>query len=347
MPCSRAAATSGLSVLTAVETTTASARATLLRRVADRDARAQCRPAGASRRSRRDRSRAPGSPGWQHLGDAAHAGAADADEVDVLDLVSHRVASSRQTFGDPARRAGLAQRACRAAMRSRRPRSCARAARRAASAREVALQQQHRGAASASNRALSVWWSSTACGNGTSRLRDAGGREFRDRRRAAAADDEVGLGVAARHVVDERRGTRRRRRRARRRAQRVDVRSPAWCVTSGRDASGISASACGTVSFSACAPRLPPTTSTRSGPRGRRSALGRRGQRCDRVAHRIADPFDAPIAAFAEHAGEAGQYAVGTVPRAPGWRAPRRSSVRGSTSGRCARRAIMPPGNVT
>ena len=42
--------------------------------------------------------------------------------------------------------------------------------------------------------------------------------------------------------------------------------SPAWCVTTGRRSAGSRASARGTHSFSATAPKLPPTTSSRSGP---------------------------------------------------------------------------------
>ncbi len=42
--------------------------------------------------------------------------------------------------------------------------------------------------------------------------------------------------------------------------------APAWCVTRGRASGARSASACGTRSFSAAAPRLPPTTRTSSAP---------------------------------------------------------------------------------
>ena len=42
--------------------------------------------------------------------------------------------------------------------------------------------------------------------------------------------------------------------------------SPVWCVTRGRSPLGISLSASGNVSLSTLAPRLPPTSSTRSGP---------------------------------------------------------------------------------
>ncbi len=53
---------------------------------------------------------------------------------------------------------------------------------------------------------------------------DADRGELGDRRRAAAADDEIGFRVARGHVVDERDALRRRRRRrGMRRAQRVDV----------------------------------------------------------------------------------------------------------------------------
>ena len=52
--------------------------------------------------------------------------------------------------------------------------------------------------------------------------------------------------------------------------------SPVWCVTRGRSFGGISFSACGSVSLSTLAPRLPPTSSTRSGPArcAKRSAGG-------------------------------------------------------------------------
>ena len=83
MPRARAAATSGLSARTALETTTTSARGDVLRPVADVDARA---PALARRRvtslSRRSEPDHRVAEVQQHLGDAGHADAADADEVD-------------------------------------------------------------------------------------------------------------------------------------------------------------------------------------------------------------------------------------------------------------------------
>ena len=54
-----------------------------------------------------------------------------------------------------------------------------------------------------------------------------------------------------------------------------------------------SASAAGTRSFSACAPRLPPTTSRRSGPLRPAKRCAGGGSAHDRVAQRIADPLDA------------------------------------------------------
>ena len=50
------------------------------------------------------------------------------------------------------------------------------------------------------------------------------------------------------------------------RAARRDASRRPGARTRGRASAGSSASACGTTSFSACAPRLPPTTSRRSGP---------------------------------------------------------------------------------
>ena len=91
IPRSRAATISGLSGATAVDTTTASAPATFAARVADRDARrrGRARRAVTALAARSDPETLVALRG-EHFGDAAHPGAADADEMDALDLVLHR-----------------------------------------------------------------------------------------------------------------------------------------------------------------------------------------------------------------------------------------------------------------
>ena len=92
----------------------------------------------------------------------------------------------------------------------------------------------------------------------------ADGRELGHGDRAAAAENDVGVGVVRRHVVDERHALRRRRRLARtRRATRRRAARRTDARRAGASAAGISASACGTQRLIAAAPRLPPTTSSR------------------------------------------------------------------------------------
>ena len=96
-------------------------------------------------------------------------------------------------------------------------------------------------------------------------------------------------------------------------AQRVDVRSPAWCVTIGRAAAGSSASAAGTRSLSAAAPRLPPTTSRRSGPVRPAKALLGGGMAA--ISSRTGLPTHSTLARVptGERAGKPQQDAIGAV----------------------------------
>jgi hypothetical protein len=120
-PWSRAATTSGLVAATAVETTTTSAPATFSAAWPI----AIDAPSRTSRRVITDSVRS--EPGdlvtlrHQHFGDAAHARAADADEVDALDFVFHRAASSRHTAATRCAASALALR-----MRRFRHSECAR-----------------------------------------------------------------------------------------------------------------------------------------------------------------------------------------------------------------------------
>ena len=94
MPRSRAATTSGLSAVTAVDTTTTSASAMFAGGVAERDPCAELGEAPRHRAVREVRAGHAIALRQQHLGDAAHAGAADADEMHALDLVLHRPRAS-------------------------------------------------------------------------------------------------------------------------------------------------------------------------------------------------------------------------------------------------------------
>ena len=102
----RASTTSGLSARTAVEvTTTCGAR----RRARRRGPRRRARPSAARRSVDGERLQVGAGDRvaevQQHLGDAAHAGAADADEVDVLDLAVSTRASALPAGRRRARRA--------------------------------------------------------------------------------------------------------------------------------------------------------------------------------------------------------------------------------------------------
>ena len=169
--------------------------------VADRDRRRRGRASRARRRARREvRAATPGSPGRQHFGDAAHAGAADADEVDALDLVLHRARLQGDArVGDALGGVGRAERA-RAATPS--PAAFARAAHAssvgeplAASARACGISMRGAGVDQELRVARSARRRSRP-GNGTMTRADADRGELGDGHRAAAADHEVGLGVA-------------------------------------------------------------------------------------------------------------------------------------------------------
>ena len=208
MPRSRAATTSGLSAATAVDTTTASAPATF--------AAAWPIAIATPSRARRARDRALGEVGAghlvalrrEHLGDAAHAGAADADEVDALDLVLHRARPERDADVGDARRRRRRAPSARAAARHREQRvarSSAAASSASRSGGELGLRHPSIAApASTRNCALALCSSAIAPGSGTMIAPTPDGRELGDGDRAAAADHEVGPRVARRHVVDER-----------------------------------------------------------------------------------------------------------------------------------------------
>ena len=102
-----------------------------------------------------------------------------------------------------------------------------------------------------------------------------------------AANHQICLGVFAGHVVDK--------------AAAVGIHfhggvsglsasialAPAWWVTCGRCVAGKRASAAGSTSFSACAPRLPPTTNAQRAAAAGKTRLRRR-HGSDGGAHRIA-----------------------------------------------------------
>src|SRR6185436_9024215 len=105
----------------------------------------------------------------QHLGDARHARAADAHEMDVTDLVLHRAMLMQRSATTRAASGLPSARALRAISRSR-LRSSPRII--CASFCGVRSRCWISSAApwSARNLPLAVWWSSTACGNGTRML---------------------------------------------------------------------------------------------------------------------------------------------------------------------------------
>ena len=92
MRASRAAATSGLSWATALETTTTSAPFTFSAAMAERDARAELRETLGDGVRLEVRALHLVAEVDEHFGDAAHAAAADADEVDGVDA-AHAVAA--------------------------------------------------------------------------------------------------------------------------------------------------------------------------------------------------------------------------------------------------------------
>ena len=140
----------------------------------------------------------------QHLGDAAHPGAADADEVDALDLVLHRgVPSATQTSATRCGGVALAVR-----VRGARHRQRARAI---DASQEIgkALRRQSRlrllQCGARVDQELRV--GALLVGDGARQRHhdraQADGRELGNRQRAAAADHEVRPRIARRHVVDE------------------------------------------------------------------------------------------------------------------------------------------------
>ena len=278
----------------------------------------------------------------QHLGDAAHARAADADEMDAPDLVLHRASSmqrsatTRAASGLPSARAFCAIVEQRPAIEDRI--SCGERLR-----REVALRQQDR-------RALL---------GQEARVRASGGRPPRAGTAPARSPCRP---RKARRWSSRRRGRSpgRPRRSARAmssmnatsspltpascviRPQRIEV-LLARLVDDRRAASiGSSASAFGTASFSACAPRLPPTTSRRSGPC--RPAKRSSGDGIAAISARTGLPvhsasFSAPR--------KRRHHLVGDAAPAPGWRARRSRSARAARAAGASSEAIMPPGNAT
>ena len=226
-----------------------------------------------------------------------HARAADAHEMDVPDLVLHR-GDAHATLGDDARRVGLAERA-RLARHVEQPRLdpgrwiiCGELLR-----REVALLDQDRRAALGQEARVRRLVVVDRVRERHQDARHAAGGELGDGDGAGAADHQVGLGVAARHVVDERDQL----------ALHAGVAvvlacsasrcfSPAWWTTV-RPVTASSASAFGTASFSACAPRLPPTTRIAQRPLPAGEALLGRRDRGDVGAHRVAGPLARPSSA--------------------------------------------------
>src|SRR5262245_55387867 len=105
----------------------------------------------------------------EHFGDAAHACAANADKMNALDLVlhfttsAHRSATMRVASGFPSERAFEA--ISRSFSRVRDFKSCE-----TFSGVNSGCGRRIAAPASERKRALAVWWSSTACGNGTSTL---------------------------------------------------------------------------------------------------------------------------------------------------------------------------------
>src|SRR5690606_10803551 len=107
----------------------------------------------------------------QHLGDAAHARAADADEMDVANGVFHALltfASSMQAPTTASTASVLATLRAFSAMASNCARSSPWSSTASLSGVSPAWASSQAAPASTRKRALCVWWSSTAAGNGTS-----------------------------------------------------------------------------------------------------------------------------------------------------------------------------------
>ena len=169
--------------------------------VADRDVDAHGRQAPGHRAFAQIRARDAIALGREHLGDAAHAGAADADEMHALDLVLHAAFRELEAdVGDTRRAAsGFAQpRARRAAIvASLRAVELARANRRGAAPLRSRCTTARAAPRSTRCSALSrLMVVGDAHGQRHEQARDADGGELRDRDRAAAANDDVRLSVA-------------------------------------------------------------------------------------------------------------------------------------------------------
>ena len=195
------------------------------RRMPDRDADAE------PRKARGDRARGEIGSGDlialrdEHFRDAAHPGAADADEMDALDLVLHRRRSESDARvghairgidarelapGDGHREQRLAR---------ERGEACGEPLRREVAARESSAPRR----ASTRNCAFALCSSAIAPGKRHDDRGDADSRQLGHGDRAAAAEDEVGIGIVRCHVVDERHALRRDARLLVGGAQRIDV----------------------------------------------------------------------------------------------------------------------------
>ncbi len=142
--------------------------------------------------------------GREHLGDAAHAGAADANEVHALDLVLHRFASSRQMsatrFVAPALRSPRALAAIVASFgRSSAPSQSARRC-----GFQVTLHPELGRAAPDQLLGVVHLMIVRRVRERNEQAGDAHGSELGNRRRTRPANDDVRLRVTSRHVVDER-----------------------------------------------------------------------------------------------------------------------------------------------
>ncbi len=142
----------------------------------------------------------------EHFRDPAHAGTADADEMNTFDLVLHRAFDPSAMHASATRSAASRRPTPRAAIAIARSvsrvndESCC--ARRCGVSSDCAIRIA--APALTRNAALALCSSAIAPGSGTTIARDAGGCKLRDRHRTAAAKHDVGLGVAGGDLVDER-----------------------------------------------------------------------------------------------------------------------------------------------
>ena len=162
-----------------------------------------------------------------HLGDAAHAGAADADEMDGIDATHARARHAggiraaqlkphpRRRRRAPARRRhrpGPGPHAAWPARARARPwpaagrgrRTVARSSAASRFARQLALGDHHRGAVVHQDRGVAGLVIVGRRRERHQNCADAGGREFRDGQCAGATDHQVSPAVGGRHVFDER-----------------------------------------------------------------------------------------------------------------------------------------------